>query len=455
MKRPFRWIVIAGALGSFFVVGFAAREMLFAQQQNHRPQNDKWGPNSAPLPPLSARQLPLPAMGPPSTVPPPHTIAPNPGGPIPATSQLRYEQWTPAPQSFAQSNVNPSYPAAYPPPIPAASPTTTHASSSVWPAYPPPIPAASPYVEYMPPSVQAFSGVYAQPGVSLPQSNIYLSPASHSKALATSRLLQEYATCDDDAKKEEILSQIKKHVTDEFEEKHAVTKRVLESLEKSAQKLREATEKREASKDKIIADRVASLVGRIDGTAWDFVFEAPANANPAIGNPSIPEFQISTSPAIWTTSGLTPPAHFQPTQMMFLGSVNHGWSQPNAYPGISSSPAYAPYPNTPPSFPTQPAPNSIRPGPQPIPTRSHGTTVPAPGYPPNASTYSTIPHPGTLPVPADSVPPDATTPGTTSPHSGPAALLPTIPSTPMPDEPTISPTKEPHSEETKPSEPSE
>ena len=49
MKRTQKWLVIAGALGSIFVVGFAAREMLFAQQ-NNRPQNDKSGPNSIPLP---------------------------------------------------------------------------------------------------------------------------------------------------------------------------------------------------------------------------------------------------------------------------------------------------------------------------------------------------------------------------------------------------------------------
>lgn len=431
MKRPYRWIVVAGALGSFFVVGFAAREMLFAQQQNHRPQNDNWGPNSAPLPPLSARQLPLPAMGPPSTVPPPHTIAPNPGGPIPATSQLRHEQWIPAPQSFAQSNLNPSYPAAYPPPIPTASPTTTHASASVWPTYPPPIPAASPYVEYVPPSAQAFSGVYAQPGVSSPQSNIYLSPASHSKALATSRLLQEYATCDDDAKKEEILSQIKKHVTDEFEEKHAVNKRVLESLEKSAQKLREATEKREANKDKIIAERVASLIGRIDGTAWDFVFEAPANANPAIRNPMILEFQSPTPLSIWTTTGPNLPAHFQPTQiqptqMMSIGIPNHGWPQPYAYPGMPGSPAYDPTPSAHPSQPNLSAPNSIRPGTQTIPPHSPGTTEPAPKSPTDAL-----------------------------PQTGPSALLPINPSAPMPDNSSVNQTKKPHSEETKSSEPSE
>ena len=72
MKRTQKWLVIAGALGSIFVVGFAAREMLFAQQ-NNRPQNDTWGPNSIPLPlpNPNARQIPMPAMVPPGTTPPP------------------------------------------------------------------------------------------------------------------------------------------------------------------------------------------------------------------------------------------------------------------------------------------------------------------------------------------------------------------------------------------------
>ena len=237
MKRTQKWLVIAGALGSIFVVGFAAREMLFAQQ-NNRPQNDTWGPNSIPLPlpNPNARQIPMPAMVPPGTTPPPQAVSPYPGGPTASIPYSGVQQWTPGPQSFPPSHPNPSYPTPYP------------------------LPTISASTGYVPSSVHVSSGAYAPPG------NIHLSPASHSNTLATSRLLQQYAACDDEAKKEELVSQIKKLVTSEFEEKHSVTKRMLESLEKTTQKLREATEKREASKDKI-ADASESYIGN-DVRPW-------------------------------------------------------------------------------------------------------------------------------------------------------------------------------------------
>lgn len=361
MKRPYRWIVVAGALGGIFIVGFAAREILYAQQQNQRPQNDKWGPNSVPWPPLSAQHLPLPAMVPPGNAPLTHAIAPPPVGPILRTPQLRFEQRVPAPQEFVPLQPNQNYPPTYSVPLPSISSTTA----------------------YVPSAVQASSSIYAQPVFSTPPSNIYLSPASHSNALATSRLLQEYANCDDEAKREELLSQIKKHVTNEFEEKHAVTRRMLESLEKSAQKFREATEKREENKDKIIADRVASLVGRIDGTEWDY--DMSGAAFPAIGVPTVFEFRTAVDPTLGTTVAPSLPPYFPPPQMVYSSIPNHGWSQPYASPGTPGSPAYAPSPNA-------------------------------------------------------------------TPNSGPSALLPIIPSTPMPDESNVSPAKETHSEGTKPSE---
>jgi hypothetical protein len=150
-------------------------------------------------------------------------------------------------------------------------------------------------------------------------------------------LLQQYAVCDDEAKKEELVSQIKKLVTSEFEEKHSVTKRMLESLEKTTQKLREATEKREASKDKIIADRVASLVGRIDGTAWDFD-EPTATEIKVIGLPML------VSPTLGTMSA---PGMPNPAYPLY----------PNAYP--NAYPTYAPYPPT--AYPPAPIPPAITP----------------------------------------------------------------------------------------------
>jgi hypothetical protein len=226
-------------------------------------------------------------------------------------------------------------------------------------------------------------------------------------------LLQQYAACDDEAKKEELVSQIKKIVTSEFEEKHSVTKRMLDSLEKTAQKLREATEKREASKDKIIADRVASLVGRIDGTAWDFD-EPTATEIRGIGLP------MALSPASGTMSAPAVPANFPPTQMMLLSTPNQFPAHPYSPPGMPN-PAYAPYPNAYPSYPTPPQPSYIRPGAYPNPP-------------------SVTPKPGVSSVPAE---------------VGPASLLPTDPSTTPQSEVIEDSANEASSQTTKPSEPSE
>ena len=368
MKRTQKWLVIAGALGSIFVVGFAAREMLFAQQ-NNRPQNDTWGPNSIPLPlpNPNARQIPMPAMVPPVTTPPPQAVSPYPGGPTASIPYSGVQQWTPGPQSFPPSHPNPSYPTPYP------------------------LPTISASTGYVPSSVHVSSGAYAPPG------NIHLSPASHSNTLATSRLLQQYAACDDEAKKEELVSQIKKLVTSEFEEKHSVTKRMLESLEKTTQKLREATEKREASKDKIIADRVASLVGRTDGTAWDFD-EPTATEIRVIGLPML------VSPTLGTMSA---PGMPNPAYPLY----------PNAYP--NAYPAYAPYPPT--SYPP--------------------TSYPPTSYPPAPS------------PPAITPPSSVYSPGPSG--DGPASLLPTNPTATSPSELNDGESNEVSSQTTKPSEPSE
>lgn len=395
MKRNQKWIVIAGALGSIFAVGFAAREMLFAQQ-NHRPQNDKWGPNTVPLPAYSPKHPSMPAMVPLGVPPSQPAISPYPGGPIAPAQHVNAEQWARSPQDFPPSHPNPSYPPTNPAQTPSISSTTGYVPSG-----------------YLPSPVHVTYGAYAAPGVSLPPNNVFLSPGSHSNTLATSRLLQQYAGCDDEAKKEEIVSQIKKLVTGQFEEKHAVTKRFLEMLEKSTQKLRDATEKREANKDKIIADRVASLVGRIDGTAWDFD-EPSATEIRGI------ELPMVLSPAMGTMSAPVIPANFPPPQMMFLSPPNHHPAQPYSPPSMPNH-AYAPYPPAYPTYPTPPQPSYIQPGAYLNPPR-------------------VVPKPSDSSVPAE---------------VGPASLLPKDSSATPTSEVEEGSANEASSQTTKPSEPSE
>ena len=402
MKRSQRWIVIAGALGSIFAVGFAAREMLFAQQ-NHRPQNDKWGPNTVPLPAQSPNRSAMPATVMPGITPPQHAISPNPGGPTAPVQNVSAEQWSRVPQAVPPSHPNPTYPPTYPAQLPSISSSTGYVTSG-----------------YLPSPVHVTSGAHAAPGVSLPPNNVFLSPGSHSNTFATSQLLQQYAACDDEAKKEELVSQIKKLVTEQFEEKHAVTKRFLEMLEKTTQKLRDATEKREANKDKIIADRVASLVGRIDGTAWDFD-EPSATEIRGIELPRV------LSPALGTMSAPAIPANFPPPQMMFLSPPNHHPAQPYSPPSMPNH-AYAPYPPAYPAYPTPPQPLYIPPGAHLNPPGAHLNPPGPPKKPGDSSVPTEIGPASLLPTDPSATPTSEATKGSANEDSS------LTPKTPEPSE---------------------
>lgn len=163
-------------------------------------------------------------------------------------------------------------------------------------------------------------------------------------------LLSEYPNSTEDRKKQ-IVEQLTKLVQQEFDARHASQQQEIKALEEHLAQKKKAFEKREKIKEKIVADRVAALVERAEGTGWE------------------------------------PPT--PPIPPMFPPTVEPSW-MPLPVPPAPPSPAYGP-----PPAPIQTIPNSVTPSnivnPNTIPPALHNPLAPptaerrAPVVDPNAA----------------------------------------------------------------------
>jgi rhodanese-related sulfurtransferase len=103
-------------------------------------------------------------------------------------------------------------------------------------------------------------------------------------------LLGEYANSQEDRKKQ-IIEQITNLVQQEFHQRHSAQEQELKALEQQLAAKKNAFDKREAIKEKIVSDRVASLIQKAEGTGWE-----------PLGPSMIP----STIPPNWTPVPVTP-----------------------------------------------------------------------------------------------------------------------------------------------------
>jgi len=105
------------------------------------------------------------------------------------------------------------------------------------------------------------------------------SPTPHGSPILDS-LLREYPNSQEDHKKQ-IAEQITKIVQQEFDARHAAQKQELNELEDLLARKKKAFEKRDSLKEKIVSDRVASLIERAEGTGW----ELPSGPTPPVITP--------------------------------------------------------------------------------------------------------------------------------------------------------------------------
>jgi hypothetical protein len=82
------------------------------------------------------------------------------------------------------------------------------------------------------------------------------------------QLLAEYQSAKEDAVRTELVAQITKAVTNQFDEKQKAREQELQALEEQLAKLKEKHTKRQQLRNDIIGDRVSQLVNNIDGLGW-------------------------------------------------------------------------------------------------------------------------------------------------------------------------------------------
>ena len=160
-----------------------------------------------------------------------------------------------------------------------------------------------------------------------PISHPSLAPPSYVRhdSMVIEALLGEYANSQDDRKKQ-IIEQITSLVQQEFNQRHSAQEQELKALELQLAAKKKAFDKREAIKEKIVSDRVASLIQRAEGTGWE---------------PLGPSMMPSTIPPNWTPVPATP-----------YGPLPLYPSPPSALPGLI--PPAGPLPTTSSGTPTPP-----------------------------------------------------------------------------------------------------
>ena len=84
----------------------------------------------------------------------------------------------------------------------------------------------------------------------------------------TLALVQKYRSISDTGERQVLRNDLTAIVTDHFDLRQSSRQSELDELEKELKRLRSHHQRRRNQKDKIVADRVASLLREADGLGW-------------------------------------------------------------------------------------------------------------------------------------------------------------------------------------------
>jgi len=240
---------------------------------------------------------------------------------------LCVQLWIPPNTSSAQNTeqTSPAFSLPTPSLPPSTYPQTTPTSAPLANQPFPQIPSASTYSSPYPTYPSTLSPQVYQP--QLYYSRTYpllqdLNPDTQSiydSEIAIGRLLSEYQSSDDDSRKNQIASEISTLVTQQFERKLNLESQQVQQAQSQFEALRKTVDKRQANKEKIIADRVTSLLQKVDGTGWDYFPQPSTSAIPNYPTPApiqpLPNFSMPptlTPPTQSPNEWLQPPTPPQP-----------------------------------------------------------------------------------------------------------------------------------------------
>jgi len=148
---------------------------------------------------------------------------------------------------------------------------------------------------------------------------------------ALESLMAEYPNSQGDRKKQ-IVEQIGKLVDQEFNQRHLAQQQEIKALEDQVALKRKAFEKREKLKDKIIADRVTSLLERSEGIGWE----------PAVGMPNEWAPVYPAYPAYPASLSIPPGMMIPPIQLPGASGTLPALAPPALAPPALAPPALAP-----------------------------------------------------------------------------------------------------------------
>lgn len=237
------------------------------------------------------------------------------------------EQTSPAPSLPPTSFPPATYPQSAPtaptdaPPVNQPLPRISSA-----PTFPPPYsthPSTSPPPSF-PPQVY-YSRTYPLPPDLNPNTQ-----AIYTDEIAIGRLLSEYQSSDDDSRKNQIASEISTIVKQQFERKLQLESLQVQQTQSQFEALKKTVDRRQANKEKIIADRVASLLQKVDGTGWDYFPQPSTWAIPNYYTPA----PIQPLPSYSVPPTFNPPLQGPNEWLQPVGNT-----QPSLIPPNSNSPA--------------------------------------------------------------------------------------------------------------------
>jgi rhodanese-related sulfurtransferase len=149
----------------------------------------------------------------------------------------------------------------------------------------------------------------------------------YNSEISIGRLLSEYQSSDDDSRKNQIASEISTLVKQQFERKINLESQQVQQAQSQFEALRKTVDKRQANKEKIIADRVTSLLQKVDGTGWDYFPQPSTSAIPIYPTPApiqpLPSFSMPptlTPPTQGPNEWLQPPSPPQPRLIPPIGN---------------------------------------------------------------------------------------------------------------------------------------
>lgn len=128
------------------------------------------------------------------------------------------------------------------------------------------------------------SNPYAPPTPPVPTSGDWTQPEEYS----IGSLLSEYQSTQDEAKKTQLRAQLNTLIEKQFDRKLAWELQQVAGIQNQLERMQQLVNKRQALREKIVSDRVASLIQQTEGTGWESSLSAPSFPAPSFPVPSFP-----------------------------------------------------------------------------------------------------------------------------------------------------------------------